>query len=128
MKILKLSREYNRISRLSKEDALLFRKLLKGGCNRRRSRELLIMPIYPESDLICHGFAVEHHQLFSSKESGQYYLVFWPLKYKSSTYGAYPITRYCFMDSPHQDGYFYLTRCNDTYSNRLGGPYVIFEG
>lgn len=110
MKTLKLFKEYNRLSVVSVQDRHLFRKLLKGENNKRLSRELLIMPVNLESDLICHGFAIEHHQLFISEATDQFYLVFWPLNLEDSLTYHCPFSVYSFTDNPHQQDYVCLAR------------------
>ena len=105
MKTLTLSKEYKRISHLAKEDRHLFTKLLKGGKHERFLRDLLIAPIHIRSIITCVGFAIEHHQLFRSEASGEWYLVFWPLKYNRTKHRKHLTAHYYVGFALHRINY-----------------------
>ena len=77
MKTLPLHGKYDKLSPLTKEDEVTFRRLLMGGHN---SKQLYATPVNPNSYLICEEFSIEHHQLVYSVDEGKLYLVFRPIR------------------------------------------------
>ena len=111
MKTLQLYQEYARMSRLCPQDKSLFRKLLSRKENVAYSYgfdDLYIMPVDIHSTFVCHNCLIEHHQLFRSKTSHRWYLVFCPVK-RAGIYKPYSAV-YEFIYTSKQPDYIYLHR------------------
>ncbi len=110
MKTLQLHQEYARMSQLCKQDKSLFRKLLR----REESQypysidEIYIMPVDIHSTFVCHNCLIEHHQLFRSKTSHKWYLVFCPIV-RIGVYNPYSAV-YEFLYTSKRPDYIYLHR------------------
>ena len=139
MKTLPLSREYTHMSRLSKKDAQLFRKLLKRPKRDKKKNktvktvdDLFIMPVTLGCELTCCGFYIENYRLFryqrDDNSPAQYYLVFYPVKYRRPPFTKkYQYFHYIIAKSHNQDNYYYLMRHNvfDTY--QLAEGYTLIK-